>query len=93
VVVRLVVADGCCRICHNNSCWRCMAGPQTLFGYQLATNQTTTVGLAAGVGHDMPASCKVISSQLTGTPCSRLPAMQCILGHCNLYLYLYLGHV
>ncbi|KAG2435179.1 hypothetical protein HXX76_007262 [Chlamydomonas incerta] len=33
-------------------------GPQTLFGYQLATGQTAAVGLSAGVGPDMPERCK-----------------------------------
>ncbi|GFR44587.1 hypothetical protein Agub_g5864, partial [Astrephomene gubernaculifera] len=33
-------------------------GPQTLFGYQLVTNQTASVGLSAGVGPDLPPKCK-----------------------------------
>ncbi|GLC36683.1 hypothetical protein PLESTF_001483900 [Pleodorina starrii] len=33
-------------------------GPQTLFGYQLVTNQSAAVGLSAGVGPDLPRRCK-----------------------------------
>ncbi|KAG2485560.1 hypothetical protein HYH03_015725 [Edaphochlamys debaryana] len=33
-------------------------GPQTLFGYQLATGQSAAVGLSAGVGADLPKRCK-----------------------------------
>lgn len=32
-------------------------GPQTLFGYQLYAGQQATVGLAAGVGSDLPPTC------------------------------------
>ncbi len=31
-------------------------GPQTLWGYQLYNNQQTRVGLAAGIGGDLPAA-------------------------------------
>jgi hypothetical protein len=37
----------------------CCAGPQTLFGYQLATGLSQRVGLVAGVGEDLPPECKV----------------------------------
>ncbi|KAK9815220.1 hypothetical protein WJX72_000160 [[Myrmecia] bisecta] len=33
-------------------------GPQTLFGYQLQTGQQACVGLAAGVGADLPQACR-----------------------------------
>ncbi|GIL78363.1 hypothetical protein Vretimale_7719 [Volvox reticuliferus] len=33
-------------------------GPQTLFGYQLVTNQKAVVGLSAGIGPDLPKRCK-----------------------------------
>ena len=32
-------------------------GPQTLWGFQLQRRQQARVGLAAGVGPDLPASC------------------------------------
>lgn len=35
------------------------AGPQTLFGFQLVTGQSTRVGLTAGVGEDLPQDLKV----------------------------------
>ncbi|CAG9466602.1 unnamed protein product [Pedinophyceae sp. YPF-701] len=41
-------------------------GPQTLFGWQVATGQTRPVGLAAGVGDDIPDSC---ISWLQGAGC------------------------
>lgn len=34
-------------------------GPQTLWGYQLAAVQQARLGLAAGVGQDLPSHCKV----------------------------------
>lgn len=40
-------------------------GPQTLFGYQLATNQRGTVALAAGIGeHDFPEHCRAWLEQV-----------------------------
>lgn len=37
----------------------CFAGPQTLWGYQLMRDGQAEVGLAAGIGQDMPSSCEV----------------------------------
>lgn len=37
-------------------------GPQSLWGYQLARQQRAKVGLAAGVGADLPISCEVRGS-------------------------------
>lgn len=40
-------------------CYALPAGPQTLFGFQLVTGQSTRVGLTAGVGEDLPQNLKV----------------------------------
>lgn len=40
-------------------CYALPAGPQTLFGFQLVTGQSTRVGLTAGVGKDLPQNLKV----------------------------------
>ena len=52
-----------------------MAGPQALYGYQLVRQQQAEIGLAAGVGHDLPLQCKV-----NGLGCQLLMLSQCLGG-------------
>lgn len=44
---------------QESNCLRLLltAGPQSLFGYQLARNGQAAVALAAGVGADLPVHC------------------------------------
>lgn len=54
-------------------------GPQTAFAIRLWTDQASEVGLAAGVGEDLPQSCKVRDHQLRRTFGLRVDALRVVV--------------